>query len=105
MDAQIEEVIITFDTHGSLATTHDSQGSDMGLFGGLLGWRLADERLAESPYVIQEAGIRRSNRDQGFGRQTSQHLSSHPQEFGRTAQPERHLHRRRDDRDRGDRRR
>ncbi len=57
MDAQIEEVIITFDSHGSLATTHDSQGSDMGLFGGLLGWEAADERLAESPRAIQEAAI------------------------------------------------
>ena len=58
MDANIEEVLIEFDTHGSLATTHDSQGSDMGLFGGLLGWEAADERLAESARAIQEAGIR-----------------------------------------------
>lgn len=58
MDAQIEEVLIEFDTHGSLATTHDSQGSDMGLFGGLLGWEAADERLAQSARSIQEAGIR-----------------------------------------------
>jgi L-serine dehydratase len=57
MDAQIEEVVITFDVHGSLATTHASQGSDMGLFGGLLGWEAADERLAESARAIQEAGI------------------------------------------------
>jgi L-serine dehydratase len=57
MDAQIEEVMITFDLHGSLATTHASQGSDMGLFGGLLGWEAADERLAESARALQEAGI------------------------------------------------
>ena len=58
MDARIEEVLIEFDLHGSLATTHDSQGSDMGLFGGLLGWEAADERLAQSARSIQEAGIR-----------------------------------------------
>jgi L-serine dehydratase len=58
MDAKIEEVLIEFDSHGSLATTHDSQGSDMGLFGGLLGWEASDERLAESARAIQAAGIR-----------------------------------------------
>jgi L-serine dehydratase len=58
MDARIEEVFIAFDSHGSLATTHASQGSDMGLFGGLLGWEAADERLAESAQAIQETGIR-----------------------------------------------
>ncbi len=46
-----------FDPDGSLATTHESQGSDMGLFGGLLGWDATDERLADAPRVIQEAGI------------------------------------------------
>ena len=35
--------------HGSLPTTHQGQGSDMGLFGGLLGWDAADERLPLSP--------------------------------------------------------
>ncbi len=58
MDAKIENVLIEFDTHGSLATTHESQGSDMGLFGGLLGWETADERLTQSAQAIREAGIR-----------------------------------------------
>jgi L-serine dehydratase len=58
MDARIEDVLIEFDSRGSLATTHDSQGSDMGLFGGLLGWETADERLTQSAQAIQEAGIR-----------------------------------------------
>lgn len=57
MDGNIEEVLIEFDSHGSLATTHASQGSDMGLFGGLLGWDVTDERLTESGHAIQEAGI------------------------------------------------
>ena len=47
-----------FDSQGSLATTHESQGSNMGLFGGLLGWEADDERLVESARAIQETGIR-----------------------------------------------
>ncbi|PKN90873.1 MAG: serine dehydratase [Chloroflexi bacterium HGW-Chloroflexi-6] len=58
MEGRIEEVIIEFDTHGSLATTHASQGSDMGLFGGLLGWETTDERLAESASALLDAGIK-----------------------------------------------
>ena len=48
MGGQIEKVLIEFDQKGSLATTHESQGSDMGLFGGLLGWNASDERLTDS---------------------------------------------------------
>jgi L-serine dehydratase len=58
MDSDIEEILIEFDTHGSLATTHASQGSDMGLFGGLLGWDAIDERLVESSKAILETGIK-----------------------------------------------
>jgi len=57
MDGEIQDVLIEFDPDGSLATTHESQGSDMGLFGGLLGWDATDERLADSPEAIREAGI------------------------------------------------
>ena len=45
MDGDLQEVLVEFDPTGSLATTHESQGSDMGLFGGLLGWEADDERL------------------------------------------------------------
>lgn len=58
MDGRLGEVTVEFDSNGSLATTHDSQGSDMGLCGGFLGWDATDKRLAESPRIIQEAGIR-----------------------------------------------
>ena len=58
MDGEVEEVLIEFDPKGSLSTTHDSQGSDMGLFGGLLGWEAADERLPDSPQVIRDAGVK-----------------------------------------------
>ncbi len=54
---QPERVLVEFDTEGSLPTTHQSQGSDMGLFGGLLGWEADDERLPESAAALREAGI------------------------------------------------
>ena len=57
MGGQISEVLVKFDIHGSLATTHRSQGSDMGLMGGLLGWEPTDERLVHSAQALAEAGI------------------------------------------------
>jgi len=54
----LQEVLVEFDRNGALATTHESQGSDMGLFGGLLGWEADDERLPESAMAIREAGVR-----------------------------------------------
>lgn len=58
MDGAISEVLVEFDHAGSLPTTHDSQGSDMGLFGGLLGWEADDERLPESAKALAEAEIK-----------------------------------------------
>ena len=57
MDGVIRHILIEFDPNGSLATTHKSQGSDMGLFGGFLGWEADDERLPESERYLAEAGI------------------------------------------------
>ena len=57
MGGKIERVLVEFDRSGSLPTTHASQGSDMGLFGGLLGWDAADERLPDSAKALREAGI------------------------------------------------
>ena len=57
MGGEISSVLAEYDRGGSLATTHESQGSDMGLFGGLLGWEATDERLPGSAQAIREAGI------------------------------------------------
>lgn len=57
MDGDISEVLVEFDREGSLPTTHESQGSDMGLFGGLLGWEADDDRLPDSARFLEEAGI------------------------------------------------
>ena len=58
MDGELDDLLVEFDRNGSLPTTHESQGSDMGLCGGLLGWDAADERLPGSPQVLHEAGVR-----------------------------------------------
>jgi L-serine dehydratase len=57
MEGNMNHILIEFDPDGSLATTHKSQGSDMGLFGGFLGWEADDERLPESEKFLEMAGI------------------------------------------------
>ena len=57
MDGDINAVLVEFDRHGSLATTHTTQGSDMGLFGGLMGLNASDEGLVDSAKDIVSAGI------------------------------------------------
>lgn len=58
MGGSISEIEIDFDPNGSLATTHKEQGSDMGMFGGFLGWEAYDERLVDSEMHIGAAGIK-----------------------------------------------
>ena len=58
MNDDIDEVEVTYDRNGSLATTHNSQGSDMGLFAGLLGWDATDEDLVNSESALKQKGIK-----------------------------------------------
>jgi L-serine dehydratase len=51
-----ETLLVEFDRAGSLPTTHESQGSDMGLFGGLLGWEADDPRLPDAATHLRAAG-------------------------------------------------
>ena len=57
MNDNISNVVVQYDSHGSLATTHKTQCSDMGLDGGLMGWDVTDERLPDSPRILAENGI------------------------------------------------
>jgi len=57
MGGSIQKVLVEFHPTGSLATTHETQGSDMGLFGGLMGWEAADHRLVDSREALRQAGI------------------------------------------------
>ena len=58
MGGVIDDVLVEFDRAGSLPATHDSQGSDMGLFGGLLGWDADDERLPASMQTFIASGAK-----------------------------------------------
>ena len=57
MDSDIKHVVVDYDPNGSLVTTHLSQGSDLGLSGGILGWETDDERLPNYKDEAVKAGI------------------------------------------------
>ncbi|MDX1399010.1 MAG: serine dehydratase beta chain, partial [Oceanospirillum sp.] len=57
MQGDIQHALIEYDPNGSLVTTHKSQGSDMGLFGGFLGWDADEEQLVNYEEHLQKAGI------------------------------------------------
>jgi len=57
MEGDFDSCLVEFDRNGSLPTTHDSQGSDMGLFGGLLGWEATDARLPGSMQTLADSGV------------------------------------------------
>lgn len=54
---KLRHVLIEFDPNGSLATTHESQGSNLGLFGGLLGWEADDPRLPDGVNELKRQNI------------------------------------------------
>ncbi|MHB1034385.1 MAG: L-serine ammonia-lyase, iron-sulfur-dependent, subunit alpha [Pirellulales bacterium] len=58
MGGEFSDVLVEFDDKGSLPTTHETQGSDMGLFGGLLGWDADDDRLPGATQALRDAGVR-----------------------------------------------
>ena len=51
-----DAVELQYDSLGSLATTHTSQGTDIGLYGGLLSMTPDDPGLADSPALIAANG-------------------------------------------------
>lgn len=67
MGGRVERVRMEFDAKGSLAFTHASQGSDMGVFAGLLGWDAHDERMLDAPAALERAGVRVEIRIDEFG--------------------------------------
>jgi len=50
-------VVVDYDPSGSLPTTHKSQGTDLGLYGGFLGWEQDDERLLDYERGLEQAGV------------------------------------------------
>lgn len=57
MNGDPGRVVVRYDSQDALATTHKSQGSDMGLKGGLLGFDADDIRLLEPDEHLERAGI------------------------------------------------
>ncbi|MFY0686682.1 MAG: L-serine ammonia-lyase, iron-sulfur-dependent, subunit alpha [Cyclobacteriaceae bacterium] len=57
MHGNVKSLVVDYDPNGSLVTTHESQGTDMGLYGGVLGWQADDPRMQDYRRYIQEAGI------------------------------------------------
>jgi hypothetical protein len=96
MDGEISEVLVEFDRAGSLPTTHESQGSDMGLFGGLLGWEADDERLPDSAQALAEAGSSCASKPSMWAIRIRTRIA-HAAQRTRNAHAHRHLHRRRHD--------
>jgi L-serine dehydratase len=58
---------IDYDPSGSLVTTHVSQGTDMGLYGGFLGWEADDPLLPDYQSHVAAAGLKTEVRYVDFG--------------------------------------
>ncbi len=82
MGGELREVLVEYDPNGSLVTTHTSQGSDLGLFGGLMGWETDDARLPDFREEIGKAGIAVEIRYVGYG-------AEHPNTYRLTLRNER----------------
>lgn len=54
--SNLSHTLVEYDPNGSLVTTHDGQGSDMGLVGGLLGWEADDARVLDYWKELKSAG-------------------------------------------------
>lgn len=67
MKNRLQRVVVDYDPNGSLVTTHRTQGSDLGLAGGLLGWEADDQRLKDFESELRDAGIEVEVRYLGYG--------------------------------------
>ncbi len=57
VEEPIQSVTVKYDPNGALVTTHRDQGSDLGLYSGILGWTPDDPRLPTYRKELEEAGI------------------------------------------------
>ncbi len=67
MNGKIEKILLEFDRKGSLPTTHTSQGSDMGLCSGILGFAPDDERMVTYENQMEKANIEIDYKPDEFG--------------------------------------
>lgn len=85
MGGKIENVTVRYDVTGSLPTTWLSQGSDMGLSGGLLGFDADDERLVRYQSELKKAALEIHCLAGEFG-------DSHPNTYNLTLKNEKEEH-------------
>ncbi len=57
MGQPVRSAIFEFDPKGSLATTYDGQGSDIGLAAGLMGFDMRDDRVKNAMQIAGESGL------------------------------------------------
>ena len=63
----MKRVLVAFDPKGSLATTYQGHGSDIGLIGGLLGYEPQDPRLVTALVNAKKQGLDVSFEISGYG--------------------------------------
>ena len=67
VEGDLRKALIEYDPNGSLVTTHKSQGTDMGLYGGFLGWEPDDPRLPDHAEHTKAAGLEIEVRYESYG--------------------------------------
>ena len=67
VEGDLKRVVVEYDPSGSLVTTHESQGTDMGLYGGFLGWEPDDPRLPDYARQTESAGLQIEVRYESYG--------------------------------------
>ncbi|MDA0349615.1 MAG: L-serine ammonia-lyase, iron-sulfur-dependent, subunit alpha [Verrucomicrobia bacterium] len=67
VEGDLRRAVIEYDPNGSLVTTHKSQGTDMGLYGGFLGWEPDDPRLPDYAKHTESAGLKIEVRYLSYG--------------------------------------
>lgn len=77
LEGQVEQVTCDFDVNGSLAESHDGQGTDMGFACGLLALPMTDSRVGNYEELLSEAGIQVEYRILDFGAEHPNHYRIH----------------------------
>ena len=67
VEGDLRRAVMEYDPNGALVTTHKSQGTDMGLYGGFLGWEPDDPRLPDHAEHTKSAGLEIEDRYESYG--------------------------------------
>jgi len=57
INKNLESITVVYDPNGAIASTHESQGTDMGFLSGLLGYLPTDDRLKDYKNQFKKSGI------------------------------------------------